>query len=35
MQKLGMTYAILNFAEAAYDKTGVELFNRQVAPELG
>jgi len=35
MQKLGMTYAILNFAEAAYDKSGVELFNRQVAAELG
>jgi F420-dependent oxidoreductase-like protein len=35
MQKLGMTYAILNFAEAAYDKSGIELFNRQVAPELG
>ena len=34
VQKLGMTYAILNFAEAAYDKSGIELFNRQVAGEL-
>jgi F420-dependent oxidoreductase-like protein len=33
-QDLGMTYAILNFAEAAYDLSGVELFNKQVAPAL-
>ncbi|HET9171886.1 MAG TPA: LLM class F420-dependent oxidoreductase [Actinospica sp.] len=34
LQKLGMTYAILNFAEAAYDKSGIELFNQKVATEL-
>jgi F420-dependent oxidoreductase-like protein len=34
LQKIGMTYAILNFAEAAYDKSGIELFNKQVATEL-
>ena len=34
MQKLGMTYAILNFAEAAYDLSGVDLFTREVAPAL-
>ena len=30
----GMTYAILNFCEAAYDKSGIELFVKQVAPAL-
>lgn len=34
LQKLGMTYAILNFADAAYDKSGIELFNREVAAEI-
>ena len=29
-----MTYAITYFAEAAYDRSGIELFERQVAPEL-
>ena len=32
--KLGMSYAILYFAEAAYDQSGIELFARHVAPEL-
>jgi F420-dependent oxidoreductase-like protein len=35
LQKLGMTYAITYFPEAAYDKSGIELFTRQVAAELG
>ncbi len=30
----GMTYAILYFSEAAYDKSGIELFTKQVAPAL-
>ncbi|HXR72163.1 LLM class F420-dependent oxidoreductase [Actinocrinis sp.] len=30
----GMTYAILYFSEAAYDKSGIELFVKQVAPAL-
>lgn len=34
LQGLGMTYAILNFAEAAYDTTGIALFERDVIPEL-
>jgi alkanesulfonate monooxygenase SsuD/methylene tetrahydromethanopterin reductase-like flavin-dependent oxidoreductase (luciferase family) len=28
----GMTYAIVNFADAAYDASGVELFAREVIP---
>jgi F420-dependent oxidoreductase-like protein len=35
LQKLGLTYAITYFPEAAYDKSGIELFTRQVAAELG
>jgi alkanesulfonate monooxygenase SsuD/methylene tetrahydromethanopterin reductase-like flavin-dependent oxidoreductase (luciferase family) len=31
---LGMTYAICYFAEAAYDRSGIELFEREVAPAL-
>lgn len=31
---LGMTYAITYFAEAAYDTSGVELFEREVVPAL-
>jgi F420-dependent oxidoreductase-like protein len=31
---LGMTYAILNFAEVAYDRTALTLFTDQVAPAL-
>jgi alkanesulfonate monooxygenase SsuD/methylene tetrahydromethanopterin reductase-like flavin-dependent oxidoreductase (luciferase family) len=32
--KLGMTYAILNFAEVAYDRTALTLFTDKVAPQL-
>jgi F420-dependent oxidoreductase-like protein len=31
----GMTYAILNFSEVAYDRSGLELFVKQVVPALG
>jgi F420-dependent oxidoreductase-like protein len=34
MEALGMTYAITYFAEAAYDRSGIELFTREVVPEL-
>ncbi|MFE0028486.1 LLM class F420-dependent oxidoreductase [Amycolatopsis sp. NPDC059021] len=34
MQGLGMTYAILNFAEAAYDRSGIDLFTSKVVPAL-
>ena len=34
LEKLGMTYAILNFPEAAYDTTGIAMFERDVFPEL-
>lgn len=34
LRGLGMTYAITYFAEAAYDRSGIELFEREVAPEL-
>jgi F420-dependent oxidoreductase-like protein len=34
LEKLGMTYAITNFLEAAYDTSGIELFEQQVIPEL-
>lgn len=30
----GMTYAIVNFADAAYDKSGIELFAKEVIPAL-
>ncbi|MEU5261264.1 LLM class F420-dependent oxidoreductase [Amycolatopsis sp. NPDC021455] len=32
--ELGMSYAIFNFPEAAYDRSGVDLFASQVAPAL-
>jgi len=32
--KRGMSYAILNFPEAAYDRSGIDLFTKQVAPAL-
>jgi alkanesulfonate monooxygenase SsuD/methylene tetrahydromethanopterin reductase-like flavin-dependent oxidoreductase (luciferase family) len=32
LQGLGMTYAICYFAEAAYDTSGIELFEREVIP---
>jgi alkanesulfonate monooxygenase SsuD/methylene tetrahydromethanopterin reductase-like flavin-dependent oxidoreductase (luciferase family) len=31
---IGMSYAILYFAEAAYDRSGIELFASRVAPQL-
>jgi hypothetical protein len=34
MDALGMSYAILNFREAAYDRSGIELFVREVMPAL-
>ena len=34
MQGRGMTYAITYFGEAAYDRSGIELFEEKVAPEL-
>jgi F420-dependent oxidoreductase-like protein len=34
MKDLGMTYAITYFAEAAYDRSGIELFAREVIPAL-
>jgi F420-dependent oxidoreductase-like protein len=34
MEKLGMTYAICYFADAAYDPSSVELFAREVVPAL-
>ena len=34
MEAKGMTYAITYFAEAAYDRSGIELFEKAVAPEL-
>ena len=34
LEKAGMTYCITNFREAAYDTSGLELFESQVIPEL-
>jgi F420-dependent oxidoreductase-like protein len=34
MNGIGMNYAILYFAEAAYDRSGIDLFAKQVAPSL-
>jgi alkanesulfonate monooxygenase SsuD/methylene tetrahydromethanopterin reductase-like flavin-dependent oxidoreductase (luciferase family) len=34
LEKAGMTYGIFNFAEAAYDRSGIELFEREVIPAL-
>lgn len=34
MRDLGCEYAIMYFPEAAYDRTGVELFEREVIPAL-
>jgi len=34
MRDLGCEYAILNFPEAAYDRSGIELFEREVIPAL-
>ena len=35
MEQGGMTYAITYFVEAAYDTSGIELFQSQVVPALG
>jgi F420-dependent oxidoreductase-like protein len=35
LKGLGMTYAILNFPELAYDRAGVELFVKSVIPAVG
>ena len=32
LEKAGMSYGIFNFAEAAYDRSGIELFEREVDP---
>ncbi|SEE10741.1 LLM class F420-dependent oxidoreductase [Ruania alba] len=34
MEEAGMTYAICYFPEAAYDRSGLDLFAREVIPEL-
>nr|WP_198429312.1 LLM class F420-dependent oxidoreductase [Nocardia bovistercoris] len=34
VRALGLEYAIFNFAEAAYDTSAIELFEREVAPAL-
>jgi alkanesulfonate monooxygenase SsuD/methylene tetrahydromethanopterin reductase-like flavin-dependent oxidoreductase (luciferase family) len=34
LQQAGLGYLITNFHEAAYDTTGIELFENQVVPEL-
>ncbi|MBC8091261.1 MAG: LLM class F420-dependent oxidoreductase [Pseudonocardia sp.] len=34
LQAAGMTYAILYFADAAYDRSSIELFEREVLPAL-
>ena len=34
MRELGCEYAIMYFPEAAYDRTGIELFGREVIPAL-
>jgi F420-dependent oxidoreductase-like protein len=35
LQEQGMTYGIFYFPEAAYDRSGIELFEREVIPALG
>jgi hypothetical protein len=34
LEKLGMTYLIAYFFEAAYDTSGIAMFERDVMPEL-
>ena len=34
LREAGMTYGIFNFSEAAYDRSGIELFEREVVPAL-
>jgi F420-dependent oxidoreductase-like protein len=33
-REVGLTYGIFNFAESAYDQSGIELFEREVVPAL-
>ncbi|MFD6218531.1 LLM class F420-dependent oxidoreductase, partial [Nocardia salmonicida] len=33
-EDLGLAYTIVNFPEAAYDTSGIELFEREVIPAL-
>jgi len=35
IRDLGCEYAICYFPEAAYDRSGIELFEREVIPALG
>jgi hypothetical protein len=35
LRELGCEYAILYFPEAAYDRSGIELFEREVMPAVG
>ena len=35
VRDLGCEYAICYFPEAAYDRSGIELFEREVIPALG
>ena len=35
MRDLGCEYAILYFPEAAYDRSGIELFEQKVIPAVG
>jgi hypothetical protein len=35
LRDAGMTYAICFFADAAYDRSSIELFEREVVPALG
>ena len=34
LRDAGMTYAICNFGEAAYDTSGIEMFEQEVIPHL-
>jgi F420-dependent oxidoreductase-like protein len=34
LRDLGMTYGIFNFSESAYDRSGIELFEKEVIPAL-
>jgi hypothetical protein len=34
LQAVGMSYGIFYFPEAAYDRSGIELFEREVVPAL-
>jgi alkanesulfonate monooxygenase SsuD/methylene tetrahydromethanopterin reductase-like flavin-dependent oxidoreductase (luciferase family) len=34
LEKLGMTYAITYFVDAAYDRSSIDMFEKEVAPEF-